>query len=223
MPTSCPQEGECFVLEYLGFVTDVNSGQTAISFRVTNKCKYATGYIAIGTDAFTRIAPADGSTYAGNLGTYEVSWTRTTGNPGFVSVKFESRFDNFNNGASDLFVIVVSNFNPNTTIQVQGHAGSATDTFNFLLSTPCPPSGPTLATQSLGDVAEWLSGSGERLLGWLGPAEKTPSLVADERVARFAPGLAPASDNLPALSRDGSLNWQWFKESSKQRADNIGR
>jgi hypothetical protein len=216
MPTSCTQEGECFVLEYLGFVTDVNSGQTTISFRVTNKCKYATGYIAIGTDAFTRIAPADGSTYAGKLGTYEVSWTRATGNPGFVSVKFESGFDNFNNGASDLFLIVVSNFNPNTTIQVQGHAGPATDTFNRLLSTPCPPSRPTLATQSLGGFKEWLSGPWERLPSWLSPAEKTPSLLADERVARFTPSFALTVDNLPALSRDGSLNWQWVKESSRR-------
>jgi hypothetical protein len=183
--------------------------------------------VAIGTDAFTRVAPANGSVYTENLGTYNVTWTSTKGNPGFVGIKFDPTFRTFNNGARDVFRVVVNNFNPNTTIPVQGHAGSATDTFNFLLGTPCPPSGPTLATQSLGDVAEWLSGSGERLLSWLGPAEKTPSLLADERVARFAPGFAPTfaptSDNLPALSRDGGLNWQWVKESSKQRADNIGR
>ena len=37
----------------------------------------------------------------------------------FVSVKFERMLKNFNNGASEMFGIVVSNFNRNVTIPVE--------------------------------------------------------------------------------------------------------
>src|SRR4030095_7559372 len=45
---TCKQEGACFVFEYLGYVTDSVSGQSTISFRVTNKCRNAVSYVAIG-------------------------------------------------------------------------------------------------------------------------------------------------------------------------------
>jgi hypothetical protein len=118
------------VFEYLGYLTDTN-GKTRISFRVTNQCKYAISYVAIGTSDLTRIAPADGSVYSGQLGRYNVSWTRTTGNPGFVSIAFAPTSKNFDNGASDVFDITVGNFNVNTIIQVQAHAGTQTGTFSF--------------------------------------------------------------------------------------------
>jgi hypothetical protein len=132
-PGLCKQEGRCFVFEYLGYSTDANN-QTTFAFRVTNKCKGSVGWVAVGTDGFTRIAPGDGSAYAGSLGSYHVSWTRTTGNPGFVGMSFEPAFQTYKNGASDVFSVVVSGFNPATTIQVAGKAGSTNDTFSFLLS-----------------------------------------------------------------------------------------
>ena len=204
MPTTCAQEGECFVFEYLGFVTDGTSGQTTVTFRVTNKCKNATGYVAIGTNAFTRIAPANGGIYAGSLGTYKVSWTRATGKPGFVSVKFESRFDNFNNGASDVFSIVVSNFNPNTTIQVQGKAGFNEETFSFLLSqTTCsPPSVPGLS--------RWLGKSWNSLLAWFGqPQTRAFQGQGNQSQLRFASD----SDFLPSPSRRRTPNWKWVTDA----------
>ena len=52
------------------------------------------------------------------------------GNPSFIAVKFEPASKNFNNGASEVFSIVVSNFNPSTTIQVEADAGNRTGTFS---------------------------------------------------------------------------------------------
>jgi hypothetical protein len=167
MPTTCAAEGDCFVFEYLGYVTDVSSGQTIVTFRVTNKCKYATGYVAIATGAFTRISPANDSRYTGSLGIYDVSWTRATGKPGFVSIKFETRFDSFSNGASDVFSIVVGNFDPNTTIQVQGRAGFNEETFSFLLSqTTCSP-------LSVPRSFRWLTESGNGWSWWPGLPQST--------------------------------------------------
>src|SRR6266481_5512178 len=121
-------EGGCFVIESQGYITDPGTGQTTITFRVTNKCMNAVGYVAIGTDGFTRVAPANGSVYTGNLGDYNVSWTRASGNPGFESIKFTATLKNFISFASDVFSIVVSNFNPATMIMVQAKAGNDQET-----------------------------------------------------------------------------------------------
>jgi len=83
---TCQQEGACFAFESQGYITDPTTGQTTIAFRVTNKCKSLASYVAIGTGGFTRVAPADKSSYNGDLSPYDVSWTRTGGTPGFESV-----------------------------------------------------------------------------------------------------------------------------------------
>jgi sugar lactone lactonase YvrE len=140
---TCQQEGACFVIESQGYSTDPGTGQTTITFRVTNKCRNAVGYVAIGTEGFTRVAPANGSIYTGNLGPYNVSWTRASGNPAFESVKFAATLKNFANFASDTFSIVVSNFNPATMMMVQGKADTAQETYSFLLSQTCGTPTPT--------------------------------------------------------------------------------
>jgi streptogramin lyase len=140
---TCQQEGACFAVESQGYITDPGTGQTTVTFRVTNKCRNAVGYVAIGTDGFSRLAPSNGSVYTGDLGAYNVSWTRASGNPGFESIKFTATSKNFNNFASDVFSIVVSNFNPTTMIMVQGKADSAQETYNFLLSETCGTPTPT--------------------------------------------------------------------------------
>jgi len=127
----------------LGYVTDSSTGQTTITFRVTNKCKQSVSYVAFGTDSFTRFAPISGSAYSGSLGTYNVTWTSVIGTPGFTSIQFQPKFKSFKNGASDVFSIVVTNFDPSVTIQVAGQAGSLTDErFSFLLSQTTCPIGP---------------------------------------------------------------------------------
>jgi len=140
---TCQQEGGCFVFESQGYITDPSTGQTTIAFRVTNKCRNPVAYVAIGTGGFTRVAPADGSSYNGDLARYDVSWTRTGGTPGFESVKFTPTLKNFANSASEVFSFSVSNFNPATMMMVRGKAGNAQETYNFLLSQTCGTPTPT--------------------------------------------------------------------------------
>ena len=140
---TCQQEGACFAFESQGYITDPSTGQTTIAFRVTNKCRNPVAYVAIGTGGFTRVAPADRSSYNGDLGIYDVSWTRTGGTPGFESVKFTPTLKNFANSASEMFSVVVSNFNPATMVMVRAKAGNAQETYNFLLSQTCGTPTPT--------------------------------------------------------------------------------
>jgi virginiamycin B lyase len=140
---TCQQEGACFAFQSQGYITDPTTGQTTIAFRVTNKCRNPVSYLAIGTGGFTRVAPANGSSYNGDLGPYDVSWTRTGGTPGFESVKFTPTLKNFANSAAEVFSIVVSNFNPATMMMVRSKAGNAQETYNFLLSQTCGTPTPT--------------------------------------------------------------------------------
>ena len=103
---TCQQEGACFAFESQGYITDPSTGQTTIAFRVTNKCRNPVSYVAIGTGGFTRVAPADGSSYNGDLSRYDVAWTRAGGTPGFESVKFTPTLKNFANSASEVFSVV---------------------------------------------------------------------------------------------------------------------
>ena len=133
------------------------------------------GYIAIGTEAFTRISPANGSIYNRNLGGYNVSWTRATGSPGFLGIKFEPTLKNYTNGASDVFSIEVMNFVPNTTIRVIGSAGKVPEeTFNFLLSqTLCTPRSSTATAEPL-PFTEAETMSRYSLLAWLETPQTNP-------------------------------------------------
>lgn len=118
---ACTQSQECFTFEFLGYV-DNGDSTTAITFRVTNACTNDVSHIAVGTDGWTRILPPDDDTYTGDLGDYSVKWTGNTGRPGFTSIKFGTPFSGYSNGVSDVFRIVVEDFDPDTPIQVQGHA-----------------------------------------------------------------------------------------------------
>ena len=140
---TCQQEGACFAFESQGYVTDPGTGQTTIAFRVTNKCRSLVSYVAIGTGGFTRVAPADRSSYNGDLSPYDVSWTGRGGTPGFESVKFTPTLKKFANSASEVFNVVVSNFSPATMVTVRAKAGNAQETYNFLLSQTCGLPTPT--------------------------------------------------------------------------------
>ena len=147
------------MFDYLGY--SAVGTQTTLSFKVTNKCKNGVGYVALGTNGFTRVAPPNGGSYNGGLGSYSVSWTHASGNPGFISVKFENAPNDYKNGAMDIFSIVVTNFNPNTVMLVEGKAGNAKETSTFLLSqTTCPA--PSTRSSS-----DWVEGSWSDLVAWL--------------------------------------------------------
>jgi hypothetical protein len=193
-------------------LTEIN-GQTTVSYAVTNKCKNTAHYVAIGTHPFTRLLPTDGAVYAGNLGTYDVTWTKENGSPGFVGIKFDPASKNLNNGASDVFRVVVSNFDPNTTIQVEAFNGPARERFSFLLSQiTCLPT-------SVPGLSKWLSGSWNRLLGWLSP-QTSVNMSAVEREnksrnAEAAIDFKRENNNLLAISPDGTLNWHWISQGPR--------
>ncbi len=120
-------------------------GTASISFSAQNNCQQGVSYVAIGTPdpPLTRVSPANGTIYTGNLCTYPVTWTGTSGNPGFTSVKFgppspgSCAGSGYSNGQSDVFTIVVDGLTATTSIEVEGHAGSTTDNFYFNLP-GCP-------------------------------------------------------------------------------------
>ncbi|MCB0046830.1 MAG: hypothetical protein KDD92_15505 [Caldilineaceae bacterium] len=118
-----------FTLDVWGYVTN-DDGTTTITYRVTNDNKKDISYAAFGLGDWTPVAPADGITTTTTLGEYAVEWTNDRGNPGFASIKYETEFDGFSQGASDYFVVTVSGFDADDSIQVQLKAGNARTTFD---------------------------------------------------------------------------------------------
>jgi len=148
--------------------------------------------------------PADGTTYNGGLGSYNVSWTRANGGFGFVGIKFDANFNNFNNGAQDVFSIVVTGFDPNTAIQVEAFDGPSRGTFSFLLSQT------TCSSASAGRFPDWLGGSLSGLLTHfvMLPTSKpeqphnrttTPAMESDYDMLRFP---------------EAAMNWNFAIEAS---------
>ena len=82
--------------------------------------------------------------------------------------------------------------------------------FSFLLSqTTCLPT-------SVPGLSKWLSGSWNRLLGWLSP-QTSVNMSAVEREnksrnAGAAINFKRENNNLPAISPDGTLNWPWVSQ-----------
>jgi len=132
-PTACFDETlDGFTLEIDGYLTAEN-GATTITYRVTNANKKDISYVAFGLGDWTPVMPGDDTIVSGKLGDYHVEWTNVRGNPGFASIKFESEFDGFSQGAEETFTIAVADFDPNTPIQVQMKAGKDRTTFTVTL------------------------------------------------------------------------------------------
>lgn len=127
----CAQTLNCFRVEFLGYIIHPD-GSVEMSVRVTNLCQQSVGYVALGTNGWSRISPADGSTYTGSLGAYRVAWTGESGQPGYPSIKYETQFEGFANDASDHFTARVVGFDAATTVQVTGKAGFNEETFSFV-------------------------------------------------------------------------------------------
>ncbi|MCB0046946.1 MAG: hypothetical protein KDD92_16100 [Caldilineaceae bacterium] len=138
-----------FTLALFGYVTQPD-GTTALTWRVTNANKQDISYVAFGTGGWTPVAPADDGVIPGGLGDYHVEWTNEHGNPGFASIKYETEFDGFSQGAEDIFVMTVSSFDPSEPIQVQMKAGKNKTTFTVIFDgsgcdwspTPTPTATP---------------------------------------------------------------------------------
>lgn len=111
-----------FVFDFYGYVHN-EDGTTTLTYRVTNPNKKDISYVAFGTGDWSRLEPSDGVTTTLALGTYQVEWTNGRGNPGFTSVKYETQFGGFSQGATDTFTLVVSGLDAAATVH-QGQGGA---------------------------------------------------------------------------------------------------
>ncbi len=132
-----------FVFEFAGYVHN-EDGTTTLTYSVTNPNKKDISYVAFGTVGWSRLEPSDGMTATLTLGTYQVEWTNSRGNPGFTSVKYETQFGGFSKSATDTFTLVVSGFDPAATVQVEAKAGRDRGRVSFALGDPaCDKTPPT--------------------------------------------------------------------------------
>jgi len=87
----------------------------------------------------------------------------------------------------------------------------------------CDPT-PTLARRPFAGFTEWLSGSWNRLLNCLAPPQGiTPATETTGSTNYLQPYSGSSNVYSPALSRDGTLNLSWVKETSNPSSDYGGR
>ncbi len=122
-----------FVFALAGYRAN-GDGSYTLTWQVTNTGKHAISYMAFGTGSWTRAAPEPGRLYTGELGDYQVEWTRDRGQPGFASVKYETQFAGFSQGSTETFTLVVGDFDPTIPIQVQAKAGRTVGSVTFTLA-----------------------------------------------------------------------------------------
>lgn len=122
-----------FVFALAGYRAN-GDGSYTLTWQVTNTGKHAISYMAFGTGSWTRAAPEPGRLYTGELGDYQVEWTRDRGQPGFASVKYETQFAGFSQGSTETFTLVVGDFDPTIPIQVQAKAGRTVSSVTFTLA-----------------------------------------------------------------------------------------
>jgi hypothetical protein len=142
-----------YTLEFIGY-TNHGDGSTSLTYSLINDNHKDVGFIAFGTNAWTRMAPDDGSIVSGNLGDYRVEWIDRHGRKGFAGIEFEARFDGFSRGAQDIFTLTVSDFDAGTPMRVQVKAGRGRSTFTVSLGasacnlTPKATATPTATVSS---------------------------------------------------------------------------
>ncbi|MFN8489720.1 MAG: hypothetical protein U0350_19200 [Caldilineaceae bacterium] len=135
-PTPCLSQTQgCYTFDFLGYYT-ANDGTTRLVYRVTSKCSKGVSYLAFGTANWTPLKPPANQTFMGKLGAYNVRWTATNGDPGYPSIKFDTSFNTYSLGKSDVFTLTIGNFNPTTSVQVQVKDGDGKVNATFTLNQP---------------------------------------------------------------------------------------
>ncbi|MEZ4708930.1 MAG: hypothetical protein R3A44_17100 [Caldilineaceae bacterium] len=134
-----------FTFAVAGYVTHGN-GATTLTFTVTNANKKDISYMAFGTADWTRLAPSDGMTTTMGLGEYQVEWTKDKGNPDFASIKYETHFGGYSQGATETFTMTVSGFDPSQPVALEAKAGKDKSRVTITLADPAcdqtPPPPP---------------------------------------------------------------------------------
>ncbi|MEZ4712191.1 MAG: hypothetical protein R3A44_33695 [Caldilineaceae bacterium] len=143
LPTMAPLPvGPCLTAADAGFTFAVDGyvthddGTTTLTFTVTNANKKDISYLAFGTADWTRLAPSDGMTTTLGLGEYQVEWTKDKGNPGFTSIKYETHFGGYSQGAAETFTMMVSGFDPSQSIALEAKAGKDKGRVTITLADP---------------------------------------------------------------------------------------
>ncbi|MEZ4710239.1 MAG: hypothetical protein R3A44_23755 [Caldilineaceae bacterium] len=134
-----------FVFDFDGYVHN-EDGTTVLTYRVTNPNKKDISYVAFGTGDWARVEPNDSVTTTLELGIYQVEWTKDKGNPGFTSIKYETHFGGYSQGATDTFTMTVGGFDPSQPIALEAKAGKDKGRVSITLADPAcdrtPPPPP---------------------------------------------------------------------------------
>jgi hypothetical protein len=144
---------DCISASFLGVVAHEDGSQT-LRYSVNSDCFQDVSYVAFSLPTGTvALTPADGSTYTGLLGNYQVE------NPGgqpFYGIKFETIGDAFNTGETEVFEFTLpAGVDPS---QVTVAVKAATEVYSIDLSTTCLP-GATNGTLPAELISETSNGA----------------------------------------------------------------
>lgn len=108
--TACVSRTERGVgFEFLGYQTQPD-GTTVLAVRITNPQRLALDALGFTSAGWQRVAPTEGSTYPGQLGTYTVQWVLDLVLPKQAAFRFRPQGNWFQKGASETFVLTVRTF-----------------------------------------------------------------------------------------------------------------
>ena len=101
--------------DFYGYVQN-DDGSTNLTFGVTNPRQRSIDAVGFKARSWSRVEPAEQSTYIGNLGAYTIDWVTHNGTPNQAAFRFKSQGHEFRHGASDQFTITVNDFDPTKRI-----------------------------------------------------------------------------------------------------------
>ena len=129
------QHHDCVLLEFLGYQHH-GDGTTTLRYRITNHCADRVEYFAIETGFWTRLAPADGATYQGDLGSHTVRWVDDQPSIPTQGLRFDGDNDAFKEGAAEVYTFTVRDFTPRSPNTGRVVAGKREYAFRLMLLDP---------------------------------------------------------------------------------------
>ena len=129
------QQHDCILLEFLGYQHN-GDGTTTLRYRITNHCAERVEYFAIETGFWTRLAPADGATYQGDLCSHTVRWVDDQPSIPTQGLRFDGDNDAFKEGAAEVYTFTVRDFTPRSPNTGRVVAGKREYAFRLMLLDP---------------------------------------------------------------------------------------
>ncbi len=151
---NCEVTEGCITITFVSKVSNAN-GTTTYSIQVTNNCDKNVSNVVFSLPAgVVAVTPANGSTYQGTLGNYNVE--NPTNNP-YYSIKFESIGSPFNPGETETFQFTLPGGAAPSSFDVQVKLGQ--DIYNLNITTgTCYSSCEDILVEWLGDESNEGSG-----------------------------------------------------------------